>query len=116
MKNIIISLLITAVSILILSYLLPGVAVAGIGAAILTAIVIGLVNSFVKPLLTILTIPVTIITLGLFLFVINALMIMLADAIVPGFDVANFWWALLFSILLSIVNTLLGNFAGELKN
>lgn len=109
MRNILFSIIISTVSILILAYLLPGIAVSGLVAAIITAIVIALVNSVIKPILTALTIPITILTLGLFLLVINALMIMLADYLVGGFDVANFWWALLFSILLSIVNTLLGS-------
>lgn len=114
MKNIIVNLLVSTVAILILAYLLPGVGVAGFTAALLTAIVIGLVNALIKPILTFLTIPITILTLGLFLLVINALMILLADYLVGGFSVDGFWWALIFSVLLSFVNTILGSAVGEL--
>lgn len=113
MKNIIISLIVCTISILILNYLLPGIDVSGVGAAIVTAIVIGIVNAIVKPLLTVLTIPITIITLGLFLLVINALMVLLVDYFVEGFTVDGFWWALIFSILLSIVNTIIGSVAKD---
>lgn len=113
MKNIILGIIVSTLSILILAYLLPGITVAGVGAAIIAAIVIALVNSFVKPILTALTIPITILTLGVFLLVINALMILLVDVIVSGFEVADFWWALIFSILLSIVNTILGSIVGD---
>lgn len=114
MKNAIVQLLVSTIAILILAYLLPGVEVAGFGAAIVAAIVIAVVNAFIKPILTVLTIPLTIVTLGLFLLVINALMILLADYFVGGFDVNGFWWALLFSILLSIVNTILNSTLKEL--
>lgn len=116
MKNLIVSLLVATVSILILAYLLPGVQVAGFIAALITAIVIGLINAFVKPILKLLTLPVTILTLGLFLFVLNALMIMLADYIVSGFNVDNFWWALFFSFLLSLVTSIIGSFVGEVTD
>lgn len=112
MKNFVISLLISAVAIMILAYLLPGVAVNGFIAAVITALVIGMVNGIVKPIFTVLTIPVTILTLGLFLFVINALMILLADMIVPGFEVDGFWWALLFSVLLSFLVSFLSKVIG----
>ena len=106
--NLIIRLLVNGLAILIVSWLLPGVEVGNMLNAVMVAAVLALLNYFVKPLLIVLTIPVTIFTLGLFLLVINALIIMLADKIVPGFEVRNFWWALLFSILLSIVNSFFG--------
>src|SRR5690606_16966842 len=98
----IIQLLLSAVVVLLISWLLPGVHVAGYGTAVIAALVIGLLQLIVKPILVILTLPVTILTLGLFLLVINAFLVLLADAIVPGFTVDNFWWAILFSILLSL--------------
>lgn len=97
---------ISAVVIFVLAYVLPGVWVDGYLAALGAAILIGLVNATVKPLLIILTLPITILTLGLFLLVINALVIQLAAWLVPGFDVDGFWWALLFGVILSVVNLL----------
>ena len=97
-------LLLSAVVVFLLSWLLPGVEVVGYGSAILVALVIAILQMVVKPILVIFTLPITILTLGL--LVINALLILLADAIVPGFSVANFWWALLFSILLSLLGSL----------
>jgi len=95
--------LITTIAILIAAYLLPGVTVKGFFAALVTALVLGLINTFIRPILLILTLPINILTLGLFTFVINALLIMLTSAVVPGFDVRNFWWALLFSLVLSLI-------------
>lgn len=102
----IIQLLLTAVAVLFLSWLLPGVEVASYGSAILVALVIGILQLLVKPFLVILTLPITILTLGIFLIVINAVLILLADAIVPGFSVTNFWWAVLFSLLLSLLGSI----------
>jgi len=85
------------------AYLLPGVTLSGFGAALLAALVLGLLNVFIKPILLLLTLPINILTLGLFTLVINALVIMVVSAIVPGFHVSGFWYALLFSVVLSIV-------------
>jgi len=103
----IIRIIITALAVVIASYILPGVNVEGGLTAFLVAAVLSLLNAFVKPLLIILTIPITVLTLGLFLLVINALMILLAANIVDGFHVDGFWYALLFSIVLTIVGSLL---------
>lgn len=100
--------LIYAVAIIITAYLLPGVRLSGFFAALVTALVLGLVNTFIKPLLLLLTLPLNILTLGLFTFVINALLIMLTSSVVPGFTVTGFGWALLFSLVLSIINYVLG--------
>ena len=105
-----IHLIVSTLAVVISSFLLPGVQVSGFVAAFLAALVLGLVNTFIKPVLLILTLPVNILTLGLFTFVINALMILLASSVVDGFKVAGFWWALLFSLILSVVNYLLGKF------
>ncbi|TLM67192.1 MAG: phage holin family protein [Deltaproteobacteria bacterium] len=96
--------LVGGVAIIITAYLLPGVAVEGFFAALVTALVLGLVNAVIRPILILFTLPLNILTLGLFTLVINALMILLAAAIVPGFAVSGFWWALLFGIVLAIVN------------
>lgn len=103
--NIIVKMLLSALAVILLAYLLPGVQVAGIGSAIIVAIVLALLNLIVRPILVVLTLPVTIITLGLFLLVINALMILLADKLLDGFSVSGFWIALLFSILLSFLQS-----------
>ncbi len=90
-----------------LSYLLKGIHLESFWAAIILAIILAILNAIVKPLLIILTFPITLVTLGLFLFVINALIILIADGLMGGFEVDGFWWALLFSLLLSIVTSLL---------
>lgn len=98
--------LLNGLAVLLTAYLLPGVHLENYGYALLVALVLSLVNVFVKPLLIVLTIPVTLLTLGLFLLVINALMIELVDYFVGGFEVDGFWWALAFSLILSIFNGL----------
>lgn len=103
----IIRVLLTALAVLALAYLLPGIDVASYMSAIWVAIVLGLLRFTVKPLLIFFTLPATIVTFGLFLFVINAIIILLADYFVAGFAVNGFWIALLFSILLSIFQSFL---------
>lgn len=105
--DIIIKILISAIAVFATAYILKGVTVKNFGSALLVAIVLGVANALIRPVLVVLTIPITVLTLGLFLLVINALLIMLVDAIVAGFKVKNFWWALLFSIILSIINSIL---------
>lgn len=95
--------LILTLAVLGTAYILPGVSVSGFWAAFITALVLGIVNVFIRPILLFLTLPINILTLGIFTFVINALLILLVSAIVPGFSVANFWWALLFSIVITIL-------------
>jgi len=101
-----IKLILYSVAILITSYLLPGVHVAGFWDAFILAAVLALFNVTLKPLLIILTIPFTIITLGLFLIVINAVIILLADSFIPGTSIDGFWWAVLFSFIVSVLNSL----------
>ncbi len=105
-------ILVTAVAALIASYILPGVDINDSVTAIILAVVLALLNGFVKPILIILTIPITIFTLGLFLLVINVLIIELAAKIVPGFTVRDWWSALLFSILLSLTTALIESLIG----
>lgn len=85
--------------------IIPGVEVDTIWTAFITALVLGIINLFLKPILLILTLPINIFTLGLFTLVINALLVLLASNYVDGFTVTGFWWALLFSIVMSIVNS-----------
>jgi putative membrane protein len=106
--NIILQLLLGGIAILIAQYILPGVHVSDFITAVVIAALLALLNITIKPILIILTIPITVLTLGLFLLAINALLILLAAEIVPGFEIDGFWWALIFSFVLSIVNSLLG--------
>jgi putative membrane protein len=105
--NVVLRIIISAVVAFALSYILSGVHIQSFVTALILAVVLGLLNIFVKPLLIILTLPITIFTFGLFLFVINALIILLAAKFVNGFRVDGFWWALLFSLLLSILTSFL---------
>lgn len=91
-----------AAALLLVAYLYPGVKVAGFGAALIAAFVLGLFNTLVRPLLVLLTLPVTLLTLGLFLFVINALMFWAAASVLDGFNVASFGAALIGSVLYSV--------------
>ena len=113
--KLIIKLLLNALAVVLLSKLLSGVSVDGYTTAIIVAIVIAVLNLFVKPLIVLLTLPATILTLGLFLFVINAFIILLADKLIDGFSVSSFWIALLFSILLTILQSFLQSLIKEDK-
>ena len=95
--------LIAVIAIGIAAYILPGVSVTLLGALIL-AVVLGALNIFIRPLLIVLTLPINILTLGLFTIVINAFLVWLAALVVPGFAVGNFWQALLFALLLAVIN------------
>jgi putative membrane protein len=99
--------LITAVSLLITAYFIPGFHIRNIVAAIIAAAVIGLVNAIVRPVLSFLTLPITLLTLGLFSFVLNALILWLASAFSPGFEINGFIPALIGSLVLSVVSGLL---------
>jgi putative membrane protein len=105
--NFIIRILVTALVAYGLTYILSGIHIDKFTTALILALVLAVLNAIVKPILVILTLPITILTLGLFLFVINALIIMLGSRLVDGFKVDGFWWALLFSILLSVVSSIL---------
>jgi putative membrane protein len=101
----IIRFLINVAAILIIAHIFPKlIQVEGFGAALIAALVLGIINVIIRPILVLLTFPVTLLTLGLFLFVINALMLWLAATIVPGFKVNGFWGAFLGSILISVVS------------
>lgn len=104
--NILFNWLINALIIFVIAYILPGVHMDTYLTALAVALVLGILNVLVKPILIILTLPITLLTLGLFLIVINALLLLLTDAIVPGFTIDGFWWAVFYSILVSVVNVL----------
>ncbi|MHB8708586.1 MAG: phage holin family protein [Desulfuromonadales bacterium] len=109
--NFLLQWLVSGLAIIITAYLLPGVRVTGFFAALVTALILGLINAFIRPVLILLTLPLNILTLGLFTLVINALLIMLAAAIIPGFSVQGFWWALLFGLVLAVISYALGAIA-----
>jgi putative membrane protein len=113
--KLILRILLSALAVVILSKILPGVGVDTYTTAIIVAIVLSLLNFIVKPILVILTLPVTILTLGLFLLIINALIILLADNLISGFTVNSIWWALLFSLLLSFLQSILYSLLKEDK-
>ena len=104
--------ILNGVALLIVAYLLPGIVVTGFGSALIAAVVLGLLNVLVKPVLILLTLPVTIVTLGLFLFVINALVFWFVGSILSGFRVEGFWWAVIGAILYSVISSLLQSLTG----
>lgn len=99
--------ILNAVALLIVAYILPGITVASFGSALIAALVLGLLNTVIKPLLILLTLPLTIVTLGLFLLVLNALVFWFAGSVLKGFQVDGFWWAVIGAIVYSIVSTAL---------
>lgn len=105
--TILLNWLISGLAVFVTAYLLPGVKISGFTTALVVAVVLGVINAFIKPILIILTLPINILTLGLFTLVINVLLIILTTKLVPGFKVDGFWWALVFSIVLSLVNAFL---------
>jgi len=100
-------LVVSSIAAYVLAAFLPGIAIEDFWTAIVLAIVLAVLNAIVKPLLILLTLPITIVTLGLFLWVINAAIILLADKLIDGFEVDNFWYALLFGFLLSGLTSLM---------
>lgn len=102
--NTLINWLVSALIIFVVSYILPGVYVSSIITAFAVALVLGLVNAILKPIAIFLTLPLTLLTFGLFTFVIEAFLVLLTAKIVPGFEVTSFWWALIFGLVLSLVN------------
>jgi putative membrane protein len=109
----IVSLLINGLVIFACAKVFSGIRVAGYEDAVIAALLLGVVNFFIRPILTILTLPITILTLGLFLFVINGAMVLLVDQLLVGFSVANISWAILLSIILGVVNFMNGGMDGK---
>ncbi|HEU4554727.1 MAG TPA: phage holin family protein [Chitinophaga sp.] len=108
-----IRLLVSALAAMLTAYLLPGVKLDNFLTALILALVLAVLNLLVRPVLVILTLPATILTLGLFLLVINAVIILLASRLVGGFKVDGFWWALLFSIVMTVINSVLHGLASD---
>jgi putative membrane protein len=106
-KSFLLHLVLTAVAILIVANVVGGVSVGGFGTALIGALMLGVINGVVRPVMILLTLPLTIVTLGLFLFVVNALMFWLVAALVPGFQISGFGAALLGSLLLTVLNLLI---------
>ncbi|MEY4744497.1 MAG: hypothetical protein RL272_442 [Candidatus Parcubacteria bacterium] len=100
-------------AVVVAAYVLPGVMVDSVLTAVVVAVLLGVINTIIRPILVVLTFPITVLTLGLFLFVINACMILLVDRLVPGFEVGSFWWALLFSLVVSVIGSVLNAVANE---
>jgi len=113
--NLIIKIVVTAILVMGIAHFMPGIHVAGFATALIVAVVLGLLNIFIKPILVLLTLPATIFTLGLFLLVINAVIILLCANIVGGFRVDSFWTALLFSIILSVLQSIMYKLLGNDK-
>ena len=113
--NILINWLISALIVIVVAYILPGVHVENFLTALTVALVLGVLNLLIRPLIILLTLPITLVTFGLFLVVINALLLLLTDAIVPGFTIDGFWWAVLYSILVSFINVLLQRYKDDVK-
>ena len=111
--NGIVKFFLTGLAVLLTSYLLPGVHVENYGYALVVALVLAIANVIVKPILIIFTIPLTVLSLGLFLLVINAVIILIVDYFVRGFSVDGFWWALAFSLILSVFNSMFSDLASD---
>lgn len=106
---ILLSILLSTIAVFVTGHILPGVKVENFGTALVVAIVLGVINAFIRPLIFILTLPINILTLGLFTFVIMALIVMAVSAIVPGFQVDGFWWAMAFALVLTIISAFLNS-------
>ena len=103
----------TAIAILLVTKVMPHVSIDDAWTAVILAVILSLLNIFVKPLLIFFTLPITVLTLGFFLLVINAALVLMASQIVKGFHVDGFWWAMLFSIVLSLVVSLFEKLQGN---
>ncbi len=113
MYGIVIRWLILTFAIIVTSYLLDGIYVSGFISAFFAAAILSMLNAFFRPILLILTLPINVLSLGFFTFVINALMLLMASGVIPGFNVSGFWSAVFGSLLISIVSWGLTSFIGE---
>lgn len=111
--NLLIRLLLTTILVVVIANFLPGITVDSIKTALIVAVVLALLNTFLKPILVFFTLPVTVLTLGLFLLVINAVMIVICDYLIDGFEVKTFMNALFFSIILSVCQWILNLFVKD---
>jgi putative membrane protein len=113
MKRFLIHWLVIALALWVTAYILPGVHIESTQALAIAAIVLGLVNALVRPILTLLTLPITILTLGLFYFLVNGFTFLLATKVVPGFGVSSYWWAVLGALGVSIISSFVGSFVDK---
>ena len=113
MQRFLIHWLVIALALWVTAYILPGVTFDSTTALAVAAIVLGLVNAVIRPILTLLTLPITILTLGLFYLLVNGFTFLLASKVVPGFGVSTFWWAVLGELLVSIVSAFVGKFVED---
>ena len=113
MQGLLIRWLILTGAILLASYIIDGINVSGFFPAVFAAAILGILNAFFRPILIILTLPINLVTFGLFTFVINAMMLKMASAVIPGFDVYGFWSAVFGSLLISVTSWLLTSFVNE---
>lgn len=102
--SILLSIIINTIAVLVTAYILPGIHISSFFTGLVVAIVLGIVNTILRPIIFILTLPINILTLGLFSFVIMGLLVYLVSAIVPGFKVDNFGWAILFALIVALIN------------
>jgi putative membrane protein len=112
-KRFIIHLLVIAVALWVTAYILPGVQVASWQALAIAALVLGFVNAIIRPILVLLTLPITILTLGLFYLLVNGFTFLLASKVVPGFEVTTYWWAVLGALIVSIISWFIGALGRE---
>ena len=108
--NILIRWILLTLAVMVVAFILPGVHLTGPYAALVVAVVLGLINVILRPIVLVLTLPVNILTLGLLTLVIDALLVLLAARLVPGFELASFWWAMLFAVVLGLVNWMLKDY------
>ena len=113
MKGIVLRWLILTLAIMVAAYLIEGIEVRGFGSALFAAAILGILNAFFRPVLIILTLPINILTLGFFTFVINALLLMMASGVIGGFEVHGFWAAFFGSLIISLISWLLSSFINE---
>ncbi len=104
----ILNLILSTIAIFVTGYILPGVNIRSIWIALAVAVVLGILNSFIRPILLVLTLPINILTLGLLTFVIMGFTVWLTSLVIPGFEVENFLWCMVFAVVLSLINLLIG--------
>ena len=109
----IVGLLVNGFAVWLTAMLLPGVSLSGFGAAIIVAVVLAIANVLIKPVLVLLSLPITVLSLGFFIFVIDAILVLLVSNIVPGFHVGGFWTALFFAVILGIIGSILDTVTGK---
>ena len=111
MRRFLIHWLVIALALWVTAYILPGVVIESTQALAIAAVVLGLMNALVRPILTILTLPITVLTLGLFYLLVNGFTFFLVTKMVPGFGVSSYWWAVLGALVVSVISAFVGNFS-----